>query len=150
MNRKTCGTNQLRRRRIGILLEDPLEIQAVEDEIFGRDQNIIGAMNEAVLEERRKEGVEPKDQEGEKASKDEATREGEGKKKQGLRARVAEMVRGILSSRESRLRRFCVDNLRECLLLSVQGGGRGGKSRGRLNYVHRTYLTCTVWQQGSK
>lgn len=126
-----------------ILLEDPLKVQAAEVELFGKDQNIIDAMNEAILEERRKEGAEPKDQESEQASKVEATWEGEGKKKQGLRARVAEMVRGILSSRESRPRRVRVDNLRRCLLLGVKDGGRGGKSRGRLNYVHRA---CTLVQ----
>jgi hypothetical protein len=79
----------LRRRRIDILLEDPLEVQAADDEIFGKDQNIIGATNEAILEERRKEGVQPKDQGGEQAFKDEAIGKGEGQKKQGLRARVA-------------------------------------------------------------
>jgi hypothetical protein len=109
MNRKTYWTNHLRRRRIGILLEDPLKVQAAEDQIFGEDQNIIGVVNEAILEEWRKEGAEPKDQEGEQASKDAATGEGDGKKKQGLRARVAEMVRGNfeLESKSStnRLRR---------------------------------------------
>jgi hypothetical protein len=45
MNRKTYWTNQLRRRRIDILLEDHLKVQAAEEEIFGKDQNIIGAMN---------------------------------------------------------------------------------------------------------
>ena len=58
-----------------ILLEDPLGVQAADDELFGKDQNMIGAMNEAVLEERCKENAEPKDQEGEQASKDEATEE---------------------------------------------------------------------------
>jgi len=54
-------------------------------------------MNEAILEERRKEGataVEPEDQENEQASKGESTREREISKKQGLRARVADIVRG--------------------------------------------------------
>jgi hypothetical protein len=63
------------------------------DEVFGKDQNILDSIIEAILEERRKEGAESKDQEGEEAAKDEATEEGAGKKKQGLRDRVAEMVR---------------------------------------------------------
>jgi hypothetical protein len=71
--RKNTLDKPIAQKEDDILLEDHLEVQAAEDEIFGKDQNIIGAMNEAILEERRKESAEPKDQEGKQASKDEAT-----------------------------------------------------------------------------
>jgi hypothetical protein len=40
-----------------ILPEDPLEAQAAEDEIFGKDLSITDIMKEAILEERRKEAT---------------------------------------------------------------------------------------------
>jgi hypothetical protein len=74
----------------GILPEDPLEVQAAEDEIFGKDLSITDIMKEAILEERRKEATpagEAKDKEGEQVSKDEATEERGGERQAGLRRR---------------------------------------------------------------
>jgi hypothetical protein len=40
-----------------ILLEDPLEVQAAEDDIVDKDLNIFDTAKEAILEERQKEAV---------------------------------------------------------------------------------------------
>jgi hypothetical protein len=87
-----------------ILLGDPLEVQAAEDEILGKDLSITDTMKEFILEERHKEATpagEAKDKEGEQASKDEATEEREGERLRrhqllqdeygGLQLRVDEM-----------------------------------------------------------
>jgi hypothetical protein len=82
-NWKTCWTSQFRRRMIDILLEGPVEVQAVEDEISEKDLGVTDTMKEIILEERRKEAIpagETKDKEGEQAFEDEATGEREGER----------------------------------------------------------------------
>jgi hypothetical protein len=68
---------------IDILLEGPVEVQAVEDEISEKDLGVTDTMKEIILEERRKEAIpagETKDKEGEQAFEDEATGEREGER----------------------------------------------------------------------
>jgi hypothetical protein len=63
-----------------ILLEGPVEVQAAEDEISGKDLSVTDTMKEIILEERRKEATSAGEAKGEQASKDEAIEEREGER----------------------------------------------------------------------
>jgi hypothetical protein len=62
------------------LFEGPVEVQAAEDEISGKDLSVTDTMKEIILKERRKEATSAGEAKGEQASKDEVIEEREGER----------------------------------------------------------------------